>query len=195
MSTPTEELAPTTDGTRLRQSGGRAWAWTRSPAEWADTAAGLVWRCHGESDFWRITEGVPSAYDGSALLTRVEGDFELELDAHAEFSDLYDQVGVMIAASETHWLKAGVETDNGFWLSAVYTREESDWSRERWTEPRVELRVVRRAGTIDALIKDSDGWRTFRTLYFDGAVGVGPYSCSPKGGGFDATASQILLTQ
>lgn len=195
MTISTDELAPTTGGAgvRIAPTGDRLWRWSRAPVQWSEQDGGVRWRCHGLTDFWRITEGVASAYDGSALLTRVESDFELELEAYADFAELYDQVGVMVAASDTHWLKAGVEIDQGFWLSAVHTCGESDWSRERWGEPRVQLLVQRHDATVDLSIRESDGWRIFRTLYLDGPVGVGPYSCSPKGGGFDATASRLLL--
>jgi uncharacterized protein len=192
---PTDQLAPTTRGdvVRLGCTEQRVWRWSRPPHEWSDRPDGLCWRCHAQSDFWRITDGLASAYGGSALLTRCEADFDLELEVRAELVSQYDQIGVMVAASDTHWLKAGIEVDSGFRLSAVYTRGESDWSRERWSEPYVHLRAKRHASTVHISVRDAPGWRTYRTLYLEGPVGVGPYSCSPQGAGFDAMASPLLV--
>jgi uncharacterized protein len=171
----------------------RAWSWNREPSSWDASGPGLTWRCRGVSDFWRKTEGVPPAHDGCSLLTRVEADFEFELLVTGTFTGLYDQVGLMVVASELRWLKAGVEIDTDLWLSAVHTREESDWSRERWDEPSVRLRADRRNGTIELSVMTAGVWRVFRTLHLPGSVGIGPYSCSPKGDGFEASASQLKL--
>jgi uncharacterized protein len=170
------------------------WEWSREPVAWESTADSVAWRCPGGTDFWRKTEGVPSAHSGCALLTRVDGDFSLELVVHGEFGDRYDQVGLMVVASEERWLKAGIEVDGELWLSAVHTRDESDWSRERWDETGAHLRAVRADGTIE-VSGDSDGsQRIFRTLYLDGPVGVGPYSCAPKGNGFQASAREVRVS-
>jgi uncharacterized protein len=177
----------------LPQVPGRLWSWSREPAAWDGGQPGVIWRCPGRTDFWRTTEGVPNAHDGCALLTTMEGDFELTLVAVGAFADRYDQVGLMIVASEVLWLKAGIEVDGDVWLSAVHTREESDWSRERWHAPHVRLRAIRRNGTVEILVEEAASWRIFRTLYLPGTVGIGPYSCSPKGDGFQASVRDLTV--
>ena len=177
----------------LRQVPHRTWSWSREPTEWHDDGPELIWRCPGGTDFWRTTEGVPCAHDGSSLLTPVEDEFELELEVFGALEGLYDQVGLMVVSSELRWLKAGIEVDGDVWLSAVHTREESDWSRERWDSANVRLRAVRRDGTIEVFVDEAGGWRVYRTLFLPGPVGIGPYSCSPKGAGFRASARDITV--
>jgi uncharacterized protein len=172
---------------------GREWSWNRPPTTWDVADAAVMWTCPGNSDFWRKTEGVPSAHDGCSLLTRVDGDFEFELSVRGAFSGTYDQVGLMVVSSEVTWLKAGVEVDGDAWLSAVHTREESDWSRERWGSTEARLRAIRRDGTIEVFVAEGEDWRVFRTLLLPGPVGVGPYSCAPKGEGFEASASDLKI--
>jgi regulation of enolase protein 1 (concanavalin A-like superfamily) len=116
------------------------------------------------------------------------------LDVRGEFGDRYDQVGLMIVASEERWLKAGIEVDGELWLSAVHTRDESDWSRERWDMTGARLHAARMDGTIEVSVESAGTRRVFRTLYLDGPVGVGPYSCAPKGNGFQASASEIRIS-
>jgi regulation of enolase protein 1 (concanavalin A-like superfamily) len=126
-------------------------------------------------------------------LTTVEDDFEIELAAAGAFGELYDQAGLMVAASEVRWLKAGIELDGDLWLSAVHTSEESDWSRQRWHAPEVRLRAVRRDGTIEVLVDAARTWRVFRTVYLPGRVGIGPCSCWPKGQGFQASVCDVRM--
>jgi regulation of enolase protein 1 (concanavalin A-like superfamily) len=189
------KTAPTTTtaAVSIAQVPDRAWAWNREPVEWEGDGIPVVWCCPGGTDFWRRTEGVPSAHDGCSLLTAVDGDFEIELLATGAFGAPYDQVGMMVVASETRWLKAGIELDGDLWLSAVHTREESDWSRERWHAPEVRLRAVRRDGTIELSVAEAGTWRACRTLYLQGLVGIGPYSCAPKGQGFQASVSELRV--
>ena len=117
----------------------------------------------------------------------------LELQVRGEFVDRYDQVGLMVVASDERWLKAGIEVDGERWLSAVHTRDESDWSRERWDASEARLRAVREDATIEVSVAGDGGWRVFRTLYLPGAVGIGPYSCAPKGAGFEASVSELRV--
>jgi regulation of enolase protein 1 (concanavalin A-like superfamily) len=99
----------------------------------------------------------------------------------------------MVVASEVRWLKAGIELDGELWLSAVHTREESDWSRGPWHAPEIRLRAVRHDGTLEVFAEDEGTWRPFRTTFLPGRVGIGPYSCSPKGQGFQARACDVSV--
>lgn len=172
------------------------WTWTREPEEWSVTESGDVrWRSHAQSDFWRTTEGVAPAHDGNAYLTPVVGDFEMQVTVTGEFSGLYDQVGAFLQSDDRRWLKAGVELDGSLWLSAVHTREESDWSRESWTTEGLTIRVWRHDGTVEAAVEDGErgSWRNFRVLHLPGPALLGVYSCSPKGAGFVSTATRLML--
>jgi len=172
---------------------GRPWTWTREPTRWALAGETLTWRCPGDTDYWRTTEGLPPVHNGCSLLTRVEEDFELELLVHGRFADRYDQAGLMVLSSDERWLKTGIEVDGEHWLSAVHTRDESDWSRERWLGSQARLRAVRANGTIEISVEENGRWRVFRTLFLPGPVGVGPYSCAPRGNGFEASTSELRI--
>ncbi len=187
--------APTTTGPSQAIDGvtDRVWAWNREPVAHSTSERTVTWTCPGGTDFWRTTEGVAPAHDGCSLLTLVEGDFEIEAFVSAVFADRYDQTGLMVVSSELRWVKTGVENDGGLWLSAVHTREQSDWSRESWAVPEVHLRAVRRDSTIEVFVENPGGWRNYRTLYLPGPVGVGFYSCAPKGLGFESKGDLIKL--
>jgi len=195
MTTSSRSDPPTATTTPVALPGisNRAWSWNREPSDWQVADAGVTWTSPAHSDFWRRTDGLPVAHDGSSLLTRIEGDFEFELLVKGSLEDRYDQVGLMIASSLTKWLKAGVEMDGDLWLSAVHTREESDWSREIWSSNEVRLRAARHDDTIEISVGEIYGWRTYRTLFLPGPVGVGPYACSPTSEGVRASATVLAL--
>jgi len=172
----------------------RAWSWTREPTAWGPDGDAVTWRCAGQTDYWRTTEGLPPVHDGCSYLTPVEADFSLDMLVEGDFAERYDQAGLMVMASEEQWLKAGIELDGELWLSAVHTRGESDWSRERWGAAQARLRAVRHAGTIEVSVEQDGAWRIFRTLFFEGPVAVGLYSCAPRGGGFEARASALRVS-
>jgi len=155
----------------------------------------LTWTCPGKTDLWRITEGVPSKHDAPAFVVSLSGDFRFEATFDATFADLYDQVGILAQVSERRWLKAGVELDGRLWLSAVHTHDESDWSREPFNGLPLQLAVERRADSVFCSVYEDANWRVFRVLYLPGPVELGPYSCAPKGSGFEATMRSAVLTQ
>jgi regulation of enolase protein 1 (concanavalin A-like superfamily) len=170
------------------------WSWVAEPESFEDHGDSLTWRCRGESDFWRVTESGVAKHDGQAFLVPVEGDFRLEGVVDAELAERYDQVGLFVQTSEERWLKLGAERDGGLWLSAVHTRTESDWSREPLAAVPVRLAVERHAETVTCSSEADGSLRMFRQLHLPGAVSVGPYSCAPLGGGFDATIRSAALT-
>lgn len=169
--------------------------WLVEPRDWHVDADRLTWSCKGETDLWRITEGVQSKHDAAAFVVRLKGDFRLEATFEATFADLYDQVGIFAQTSEVRWLKAGVELDGRLWLSAVHTHDESDWSREPLDEMPLELAVERRDDSVFCSVHEEGTWRCFRVLYLPGLVEVGPYSCAPKGAGFEAVMRSAVLTE
>ena len=174
----------------------RAWAWDREPPL-PPTIGGddLHWRCSPASDYWRTTEGIAPKHDGNAYLTPVDGDFVLRAALTAPLDARYDQLGLMVVASDTRWLKTGIERDGEVWLSAVHTNEESDWSRQRWQGSSVELRVARVAGTIEVSTVADQIATVFRILFLPGRVSIGPYACAPKGPVFEARATILHLAE
>lgn len=170
------------------------WRWLVEPRSRQVEPDRLTWICHGKTDLWRITEGVQSKHDAPAFLVPVSGDFRFEATFDATLAELYDQVGILAQASEARWLKAGVELDGRLWLSAVHTHDESDWSREPFGALPIELAVERRANSVSCSVHEEGEWRSFRVLYLPGPIEVGPYSCAPKGVGFEAVMRSAALT-
>ncbi len=172
------------------------WQWTAAaPSEpWFATPAELTWSCAAETDFWRVTQGHPSKHDGQAYLVALEGDFTFEATFDAKLVAQFDQAGLFLERDEETWLKAGVELDGRPFLSAVHTRGESDWSREPIDGLPLRLRIERVAGTVSASALIGESWQTFRVLTLSGAVRVGPYSCAPRGPGFETRMNRALLT-
>jgi uncharacterized protein len=170
------------------------WRWLVEPRASRLEADRLTWTCQGKTDLWRITEDVPSKHDAPAFVVPVNGDFRFEATFEATFADQYDQVGILAQASELRWLKVGVELDGRAWLSAVHTHAESDWSREPFGELPIELAVERRADSVFWSVHEESQWRIFRVLYLPGRIEIGPYSCAPKGAGFEARMRSPVLT-
>jgi regulation of enolase protein 1 (concanavalin A-like superfamily) len=170
------------------------WRWVASPVSWAAENDSLTWRCHGKTDFWRVTEGHPAKHDGQALVVSVEGDFRLEASFEAALAERYDQTGLFAEVDGERWLKLGVELDGQFWLSAVHTRGESDWSREPVLGLPIRLALERRSDSVFSSAHLDGAWRVFRVLHLPGSVAVGPYSCAPRGDGFETSMRQARLT-
>ena len=59
------------------------------------------------------------------------------------YHDLYDQAGLMIRIDERNWITCGIELVDGVQqVSAVVTREFSDWSVRPLPEAPVDLRLT-----------------------------------------------------
>src|SRR5262249_44753884 len=174
--------------------GREGWRWLAEPDACLVEAAGLNWTCQGKTDLGRLTEGVKAKHNAPAFLVSVNGDFRFEATFEATFADLYDQVGILAQASEVRWLKVGAELDGRHWLSAVHTHDESDWSREPLGPLPIGLAVERRATSVFCSVHEEGKWRIFRVLYLPGPIEVGPYSCAPKGVGFEALMPSPVLT-
>jgi uncharacterized protein len=173
--------------------GHHGWRWLGEPHACRFDGDRLTWTCAGKTDLWRITEGVESKHDAPAFVVSMNGDFRFEATFEATFADLYDQVGILAQASEVRWLKVGVELDGRLWLSAVHTHDESDWSREPLGALPLELAVERRDNSVSCSVREEGEWRSFRVLYLPGPIEVGPYSCAPKGAGFEAVMPSAVL--
>ncbi len=164
--------------------------WVGEPVRWELDATGrLEWDTRPMSDFWRYTGGVAGADDGDAFLRECAGDFSVTMRLACQVNSPYDQCGLMVRADECNWLKAGIELDGGTWFSVVETRGNSDWSKQATPDGDVEFTVWRQGDALRVGLIEHATTHLVRELTFDGAVAVGPYSCSPKGPGFPVTAA------
>ncbi len=171
-------------------------AWVNEPVRWAvDSSGQLTWSTRPASDFWRNTGGVVGADDGDAFLRPCIGDFSVTMRLESRFEAQYDQCGLMVRADERNWLKTGIEVDGGLWFSVVETHENSDWSKQVALDGDVEFTVWRSADTLRVGIVGAAEIQMVRELTFEGPVAVGPYSCAPKGSGFEVTATTTTTAE
>jgi uncharacterized protein len=145
-----------------------------------------------ETDFWRETFYGFRRDNGHFLYRPVEGDFTAEVTVDGDYKVLYDQAGLMVRLSETHWIKAGIEyTDGLAYVSVVVTNDTSDWSLVAiHAGPNgVSIRLTRHGEAIRVQYLDaSDGrWKPVRLAYFpvSKTVDVGMMCCSPQREGFE----------
>lgn len=141
------------------------------------------------TDFWRITSYGFIRDNGHFLGHPVSGGFTAQLHVRAQFSELYDQAGLMVRIDERRWLKAGVEFSDGQpMLSTVVTDERSDWA----TMPAPSLpdgfwlRVTVDGGAVRVQYSaDGVTWPLLRLAPFHEAPRylVGPMCCTPQRAG------------
>jgi regulation of enolase protein 1 (concanavalin A-like superfamily) len=144
-----------------------------------------------ETDFWRETFYDFWRDNGHFLHTPVAGDFTAEVTIEGNYEVLYDQAGLMMRLSETHWVKAGIEyTDGEMYFSTVVTNDASDWSLIKIpVDSRgVRIRLTRHAEAVRIQYLDitDNHWKPARLGYFppSRSVAVGIMCCSPQREGF-----------
>ena len=125
--------------------------WTREPAVWRVEADGSgVAASKGGTDFWQRTFYGFKRDDGHGFLRQRSGDFSALLTVEADYTELYDQAGLMLRAGPEQWIKFGIElTDGAPHLSVVVTDGASDWSARpvALTGP-IQLRATRLGGAV-----------------------------------------------
>ena len=174
--------------------------WLNPPPHHALGDGTLQVRTGKDTDFWRETFYGFWRDNGHFLYRSVEGDFSAEVTVNGHYEVLYDQAGLMLRLSETHWIKAGVEyTDGLAYFSVVVTNDTSDWSLVSIpTSPNgTRIRLTRHAEAIRIQYLDAtDGhWKPVRLAYFpiSKTVDVGMMCCSPQREGFEATFADFTV--
>jgi uncharacterized protein len=170
------------------------WSWTREPERSSPGgSAELQWTCASGSDFWRHTASGEVNHNGHGYVVRVADDFVLEGQFEVDFGARYDQAGLIALASESVWVKAGVELERDLLVGAVHTDGHSDWSFGPGSIP-AGIRMERKDGTLEISWQaEGEQWRAIRQLHLEGPVAVGPYSCAPLGPGFETRLSSFVL--
>jgi regulation of enolase protein 1 (concanavalin A-like superfamily) len=168
--------------------------WLNKPrySEFRDGA--LFIRTDNETDFWRETFYDFWRDSGHFAYQTVEGDFTAEVTIDGRYEALYDQAGLMVRLSETHWLKAGIEyTDDQICFSVVVTNDTSDWSMLKIASAATELRMrlTRHGETMRVQYFDVENnqWQMVRLAYLprSASIDVGMMCCSPQREGFEVT--------
>jgi uncharacterized protein len=161
-------------------------SWLNPPLAAEPDGDALVVTTRRDTDFWRTTSYGYVNDDGHALLTGFPAGSAIEVSFVADFTELYDQAGLMIRVDAENWIKAGMELSDGLpQLGAVVTRGVSDWSTApvpEWSGHQVTVRASRSgdAVTVRARCED-EPWRMIRLapLDPDATAAAGPFCCSP----------------
>jgi regulation of enolase protein 1 (concanavalin A-like superfamily) len=174
--------------------------WLNQPLQYRFDGAILKVVTGNKTDFWRETFYGFWRDSGHFLYKSINGDFTAQVFVKGEFDSLYDQAGLMIRLSETHWIKAGIEfTDGRLYFSVVVTNDVSDWSLVSipTDENGIGIRLTRHREAIRVQYLDASDqlWKPVRLAYFppSEAVDVGLMCCSPEREGFEVTFRDFLI--
>jgi regulation of enolase protein 1 (concanavalin A-like superfamily) len=172
--------------------------WLNEPRQWRVEGQRITVKSDPRTDFWRKTHNALVQDNGHFYYQEVRGDFIIEVKLSGEFTDLYDQAGLMVRLDAETWIKCGIEFVNGVHLlSAVITREWSDWSVQPLDEPGyVWLRLTRHAGTLEAAYSlDSQNYSLYRQGFLSEAptLQAGILIASPTGQGFTVSFEALSI--
>jgi regulation of enolase protein 1 (concanavalin A-like superfamily) len=164
--------------------------WYKQPEHWKAENQKLILTTNPKTDFWQKTHYGYSTDNGHFYYTEYSGDFEAVVKVTGSFKDLYDQAGLMIRTDAKNWIKSGIEfVDGVIQISAVYTREFSDWS----VIPRPDrpaslwLRLIRKNDSVELSYSvNGKDFELQRLGYFPPKVKamIGIMAASPEGKGF-----------
>lgn len=178
----------------------KRYQWINAPQQWTGDETQLHVTTDAATDFWRDTWYGFTRFSGHFYGTEVSGDFTFQVHIQADFQTLYDQAGVMLIADEAHWMKAGIEYNDGQpAIGSVLTQEHSDWAsgifpgdaRNFW------MRLTRRGHSLRLQYStDAKVWPLLRLFYFDlyAPCRVGVMCCTPERAGLAVEFSDLTLT-
>ena len=153
------------------------------------------------SDFWRTTAYGFDRDSGHALLVPFPDDCAVEITFDLDYEEQFDQAGVLVRASPTEWVKAGVEVSDRLpHVGAVATRQLSDWSLAPvpdWAGRQVTIRASRSGDALTLRARVADGrWQLVRVAPVPAGaeVLVGPYCCSPTRAGLQVRFGDLRFT-
>src|SRR4051794_15656016 len=133
--------------------------WLNEPQTWRADGEHLSVTAAPKTDFWRKTHYGFINDNGHVYGRTVTGDFNVTVKVSGAYTTLYDQAGLMVRQDETTWLKTGIEFVDGVqYMSAVVTRDYSDWSVDALTgSPAAIWLQLKRRGTAIEVHFSLDG--------------------------------------
>lgn len=164
--------------------------WFNEPKNWSHEDGILRVEVDSGTDFWRITHYDFIRDNGHFYYQIQEGDFTAKVRIRGFYRELYDQGGLMIRIDEKNWIKTGIEFVSGVQnLSAVVTREFSDWSVvQRDDNPKeVWFKLKRENDFVEISYSfDNKDFAMLRLAYFPPniPVQIGMMCAAPDGQGF-----------
>lgn len=171
--------------------------WMNEP-DWSTDGGTLRVNTADRTDFWRQTHYGFVRDSGHLLHTAALQEFTAQVRVQGEYQALYDQAGLMVRSGPELWVKAGVEfVGTQQQLSAVVTREFSDWSVRPVGHPaHVDLKMTRRGDALSVQVRlPGQGWHLLRLAHFPPGqpAAVGVYACSPQRASFEAQFSEFRV--
>lgn len=146
---------------------------------------------------WRHTSYGFVHDSGHALLAPLPDGQAMECDVEARYEKQFDQAGLIVFSSPTHWIKCGIEfADGSAQLGAVVTNEVSDWSAApvpQWSQGITRFRVSRTADALTIRAKrPGESWQLVRLAPIESTLQwwAGPYAASPTRAGLEVSFSQ-----
>ncbi|XP_034829955.1 uncharacterized protein [Maniola hyperantus] len=175
--------------------------WLNEPSQWSLTNDVLEVRTENKTDFWQGTWYNFYFNSGHVYGVELKEDFTFEIYVEADLETLYDQAGLMLYVDEKHWLKAGMEYNDGqSMISSVLTNENSDWGAGVYPgNPKKFWLRLTKVGAVVCVKYSTDGitWTLLRLGHFPVAEKyfVGPLCCTPQREGLNVKFSGLTLRQ
>lgn len=138
-----------------------------------------------ESDFWRNTSYGFVHDSGHALLIDFPVNTSMEVTFVLDYSGQFDQAGIIVYSDSQHWIKAGVESADGFpQVGAVVTSVNSDWSLApvpQWMGKQVTVRASRTTDALTIRARCGEDDQLIRLAPIDASLSwsAGPHCASP----------------
>ncbi len=150
--------------------------WFNKPLNWCYLENVLTIDVEPNTDYWQVTHYGFKRDNGPFYYKEFVSDFIASVKVTGNYTELYHQAGLMIRIDEQNWIKTGIEFVNSLQnLSAVVTREFSDWSvvANNNNPPQVWLKLLRKDDYVEINYSfDNKTFQMLRLAYFPPKVKV-----------------------
>lgn len=159
--------------------------WLNPPVDTAHDGKHLKVSTVHESDFWRSTSYGFVHDSGHALLVDFPVNSAMEVSFILDYSSQFDQAGIIVHSDSQYWIKAGVESADGFpQVGAVVTSINSDWSLApvpQWMGKEVTVRASRTHDALTIRARCGQDDQLIRLAPMDATLSwsAGPHCASP----------------
>jgi len=167
--------------------------WLNPPVNTVEVNSQLKVTTVHESDFWRNTSYGFVHDSGHALLTDFPAHSSMEVTFILDYSGQFDQAGIIVHSDSQHWIKAGVESADGFpQVGAVVTSINSDWSLApvpTWMGKQVTVRASRTTDALTIRARCGEDDQLIRLAPIDASLpmSAGPHCASPVSTSLEVT--------
>lgn len=174
--------------------------WINEPKEWDLREGKLKVLTDNETDFWQSTWYGFQKHTGHVFGCNIDEDFTFQVCIEANFTTLYDQAGIMVLIDEKHWIKAGIEYNDGQpMIGSVLTNENSDWATGIFNgDPKKFWMRITKINNALRLQYSCDGnnWPLLRLCSFVGDnVTLAVMCCTPQRAGSNVLFSDFRVTK